>query len=478
MHFKRGTLFLTVGWGLVLAIGYLYHIWLSRQLSLALYGTYLLVMSVLQWVEITIVSGLPYGVQKFAASHPDRRFGVFLSAAKMQLIFAVLLFGITFLIAPYIANLLQDSTLTFYLRIAFIDLLIYGFFHLIVSFENSRRAFDRQALLLVLYAACKFGIGMTFVLLTHSVTGAVLANTGASVFGVLVGLFFILPIQKQQFTGHMEMLRFTAPSLVYFLLLHLFFSIDLWCVKYFLDAETVAYYGVAGLLAKIPFYLFIGVSTTLLPTLSAQLAGSEEAQARTTIRQAMRFLWLLTAPIAVLVSVNGRKILETFFIPEYAAGAPVLTILIWSISLLSIFYLLTTILNADHKPKLSFFVTSVTVVLAFILNLVLIPRWEAIGAALAMLISLAFGVLLSMFVVYKRFPVWMEFGSFLKISAAALLLWPVSVWIPFEGVLFVLALFLCVLLYFGLLFLAKEVTQAELKEMLPGISDQAVVEEE
>ena len=52
MHFKKGSLYLTIAWAITLLSGYIYNIWLTHRFSQAMYGDYQVVMSVLLWLEI------------------------------------------------------------------------------------------------------------------------------------------------------------------------------------------------------------------------------------------------------------------------------------------------------------------------------------------------------------------------------------------------------------------------------------------
>jgi O-antigen/teichoic acid export membrane protein len=468
MHFKRGTLFLVLGWGCVLVIGYVYHFILTRQLPVADYAVYLLVMSILQWFEIILINGLPYAVQRYASASPDQSDAILKFAMKAQAGVSVLLFGSTFLFAPQIAGLFKDPGLVPFIRLAVLDIPFIGFFHLLVSFENSRKAFHRQALLLVSYAVAKLGIGIVLVLKMHSANGALWANPLSAVIGAAIGFVLLRSKADQRFEQAAAMIHFTLPSVLYFLVLQLLLNMDLWLVKYFLGSDVVGFYGVAALLAKIPFYLFIGVSATLLPILSSSLSAGNHDAALATISQAMRFLWLLLAPVAVLISARSYDLITVLFKPEFADGAPVLSVLIWGVTLLSFINLFTTILNADHRPGLSFVLIFATVLLAVILNRILIPQYGAIGAAMAMLVSLATGALSSFFLIFRKFRIHFPLLSFARISLSALILWPLSRIFPVHGFAGIALLGTGVIVYAALLFFSKEIDREEIRGLVMG----------
>ncbi len=468
MHFKQGTLFLVFGWGCVLVIGYVYHFILTRQLPVADYAIYLLVMSILQWFEIILINGLPYAVQRYAAATPDQSDAILKFAMKLQAGISVLLFGLTFLFAPQIAGLFKDPGLVPFIRLAVLDIPFIGFYHLLVAFENSRKAFHRQALLLVSYAIVKLTIGIVLVFKMHSATGALWANPLSAILGGIIGFVLLRSKPNRRFEQAVSMIRFTLPSVFYFLVLQLLLNIDLWLVKYFLGSDVVGFYGVAALLAKIPFYLFIGVSATLLPILSSNISAENHEAVLNTISQAIRFLWLLLAPVAVLISANSYDLITVLFKSEFAPGAPVLSILIWGVTLLSFINLFTTILNADHRPALSFILISATVLFAVILNRILIPQYGTMGAAMAMLVSLAVGALASFFLVFRKFRIHFPFLSFVRISLAAMVLWPLSRISPIHGFGGIALLGTGVVVYATLLWISREINQDEIMGLVIG----------
>ena len=111
MNFKRGTFYLIVSWTVLLFTGYVLNVLLARYLGPKSYGIYGLVMSVLLWIEIVVINGLPYAVQKFISSDESRSGAILWTAGQMQFVVSVILFGISFALAPLIASFFKDTRL-------------------------------------------------------------------------------------------------------------------------------------------------------------------------------------------------------------------------------------------------------------------------------------------------------------------------------------------------------------------------------
>lgn len=414
MEFKKGAGTLIFAWACILLIGYAYIFWLTRYWPAEEYGRYSLVISILFWIEIAVINGLPYALVKFVSAEPENAGGLLVRIAWMQGAVTLVLFILTVLSAPLIGRLLNDGLLVFHLRFAAAAILFYGFFHLLVSFQNGIRRFSRQAFLLVFYALCKLGLGIALVSLMHTVTAALLANTSAALVALAAGFLLVKPVPRAGPVQGLAIARFAFPAAVYFLVLNLFFHLDLWQINYFLGFETAAYYSVAKSLAKIPFFLFMGLSTTLMPILVSHLASGENRKASDLISGAARFLWMLTAPVAVSFSLLSGEMIKLLFKAEYSSAAPLLGVLVWSTVFLSFLFLFTTVLNSDHRPGLSLGITAFAVLFAAGLGAYLIPRLGAAGGAIAMFASIGIGAAGSQVLVFRRFKARFPAASLLK----------------------------------------------------------------
>ena len=148
LDFKRGFVFLVIGWAIWIIAGYFINIGLARYLGPEMYGIYGLVMSVLLWLEIFIITGVPYAVQKFVASDEKNAYSILRTAGFIQGTVIGFLLVFSFFAAPLLANLFDDKRLILYFRVAFINILFFGIYYLYVSFQNGLRNFGRQSLLL------------------------------------------------------------------------------------------------------------------------------------------------------------------------------------------------------------------------------------------------------------------------------------------------------------------------------------------
>jgi O-antigen/teichoic acid export membrane protein len=462
MDLRKGTVFLILAWGVVLVTGYGLTLVLARLLVKEALGEYGLVMSVLVWLEIVVINGLPVAVQKFTAANPKQAYGILKSGAGIQALAAAALYAAAYFGAPLLAGLFQDGQLTFYFRIAFLNIFLYGFLHLLASFQNGMGRFGRQAFILTVFAFGKLGCVVLFLILGRDLVWAFWGNAAGAALGILAGAAFIRRAPKVKAFESGALVRFALPSVLYSLAVSLLLSLDLWFVNRMLGRGDGAVYTVSSQIARIPYFLVFGLSATVLSAVSAAVAAGRMQNARGTIAQAIRFLCMMAAPIAVLATAYRKEGMALLFPPQYAPGEAVLGILIWGMALLAFVVVLTTVINAGGRPAVSFGLTSGMVAIDAALNAALIPRMGLAGAALATTAAAGAGVLVSGLAVRRMYGFSMSLKPILRIALASLVPAGIGLAVPARGLRLVLVCALAAALYGLVLMAVGEVKKEEL----------------
>ena len=287
---KKGTFYLSSAWGAQLLTGYGISILLARHFGSEVYGIYGSVMSILVWIETGILSGFPTAIQKYVGEKKEDALAVLKSAVQLQFVFIFILFVVSFFLSPRIAGFLNDSSLTFFIRVAIIDVWLYGYFFIVLHLQNGLHKFGRQAVLLIIYGISKLGFIYFLVMKMNTITGALIGNIAGSAVGLTLGIVFIysehLPKPKIKF-DHMKILRFATPIILYSIAIHLILNVDFWLVKKFIEDKAVpGFYYAASQMARVPYYFFFGLSATALPVMSDVLANRDKETAMQTIKTA------------------------------------------------------------------------------------------------------------------------------------------------------------------------------------------------
>jgi O-antigen/teichoic acid export membrane protein len=453
---------LMAGWSAILVTGYLLNLFLARWFSTETFGNYGFVMAVLMWFEIFVINGMPLAVQKFVSARGKDAYPLLWTAARVQLALVSVLTVLLFISAPMFAAAFRDPKLTPYFRLAFLNIPFYGFFHLLVSFQNGLRRFGKQAVCYAFYGSVRVGCSLALCYSHRSLEFALIGNALGS--AASVGLAYILLEDKKirPSVHTMELARYAAPALAYSLMAQMLMSIDFWSVKYFLGEKACGYYNTANILSRIPYYLLAGLSAAMLPTISSEIAEGALVRVRNTIRNAMRYSLMLLIPVSVCLTSYSREIAALLFKSKFAPSGAAMEFLVWAFSSMALMTLFLTVINADGRPRKSFLISGTAVAIDFVLNLLLVPRMGIRGAALASLISITLGTAAGMTDVFIRFRTAFPVASIARIGLATAGLLAAVLCIRTGGSGFIAIGILGTLVYGGLLLLSGEINRDDL----------------
>lgn len=160
----------------------------------------------------------------------------------------------------------------------------------------------------------------------------------------------------------------------------IFQRVDIVVLNHEASVQAVGVYSVAQRLAQAAFFL-PGLAVQLFSPDVARAA--DDAEAMRVVRHAMDALAMLAIALAGFLSIAAPFLVEFLFGPQYADAARLLRVLAWSnpfvfLGAAHALYLV----NRGHQGLL-LRLSWMTAAASLILNLLLIPRWQAFGAAAA-----------------------------------------------------------------------------------------------
>jgi O-antigen/teichoic acid export membrane protein len=132
------------------------------------------------------------------------------------------------------------------------------------------------------------------------------------------------------------------------------------------------------------------------------------------LQQLFRFMFVLSAGIALVTTLLSRMLVEVLLGPAYVVAAPVLAIQVWSAVFVFIGVAQSIWIVNENRGRILMLQAALGAITAVCCNLVLIPKFGVAGAAVTTLISYGVSAYLSNLVVAPRL-FWMQ--------TRALLLW-------------------------------------------------------
>jgi O-antigen/teichoic acid export membrane protein len=489
----RSALYVALGQGTFVLVGYLLHIFLSRWLTPALFGAFNVTMTVLVWVEITVNNGVPVALQKFLPDRTLSQASVLRAAARSQALVGIGIFALVFLAAPGLAALLRDPSLTGYLRLALVDVLAMSAYAYYRGVLNGWRVFRQLSLTIGAYSLAKLVAICLLVLAGLGIQGALIGNVVSSLGGLAAGYYWTrrhqaragAPAPQEARAGAeapadlgapvdaRTIMAFVLPAALFTLASNVLLGLDLMGVKALVaDADQVGYYSAAVKLAEAPRLVLLAFSFTLLPSLSGAIAAADGAQTRHHLQQVMRLLALVLLPIVALVTATAREVLILTFPPAYGSAAPILQVLIFAYCAYTVYITLVTALLAENRPRRALAIPLALLPLSGLAIWWGVGHLGVIGAALASLSAVTAAAALVTAYVFRRFqPAAAPLArSLLRIGLASAAVWGLArLWAP-AGLLLIPAYGLLGGLYLFLLLALGEIRiqdLAEVRDWLP-----------
>jgi len=461
----KGTLYYSVAMAVFVLSSFSIHIMTARYMGPGLYGIFGVVLSVLSVADLVVRSGVGKAVAKYVAEGKGQ-FGILKAGLRLQLTIAAVIAIAYFMSGSLIASILGDKTLTLYIRISALCIVPYALDSVYHGYLNGLREFRRDGIASILYSLLKLGTILTILLMGLGVgkilIGYAICARGAVVISRQYGHKFmtngddtVLPIKKLG--------MFAIPLALFSIAENLSMNIDIFLVKRLMhDNSLVGYYISAANLARLPWYILGAFYMTLFPSISGSVSQGDMALTRRYIRQSLRYFLIAVVPVAFIVSVSGRSLIQLFYSDTFLAASSPLSVLIFGMSLMAVFASFSGVISASGKPFISLCLSVIILPIGFGANLILIPKYGLLGAAMASTVMYAVGVVVSGSVVFLKFGKCVSILSISRILIASI---AISFLLPRNPVSWVVLLgtyFIALCVYIGILFIVREITTEDI----------------
>ncbi len=164
--------------------------------------------------------------------------------------------------------------------------------------------------------------------------------------------------------------------------------------------EAVGIYAVAARISEIWYFIPLAIASSVFPSLLKSKEKSQEIY-HTKLQQIYDVLACLAFLIAGFVSLSATPLITLLFGTAYRSASTILAIHIWACVFIFMRAVFSKWLIAEDMFVYSLVTHGLGAVANVILNLLLIPSYSGIGAAIATVISYATASYLALFVHHK-----------------------------------------------------------------------------
>ena len=310
---------------------YLFHIYMSRSLGPADYGTLASLFSLLMIISV------PAGTLQTVVTKYTSNFKAHKELAKIKMLLIALLKRVSFfglagfvlfiLARKYIASFLHIST-TIPVIILGIALVLTIISPLLLGVLQGLQKFGYFGADMIIGTLTKLLSGVFLVYLGWKVNGAVLGLTLGGLAGILFAIMPLRLIIKQ----HQSDCDFNLPQIYgYFfpvaamlLCLTMLTNVDIVLVKHFYPPSQAGNYAVASILAKIIFYLPGAIGIVMFPKTSELHALGEESMP--VLKKSLLYAAILCGGTLVLYLTIPAFLVKVLFGKQYSSIIPLMGI--------------------------------------------------------------------------------------------------------------------------------------------------------
>jgi len=465
-----GVLYLTLSKFVFIVTGYIVYISLARYLGPELFGTYGIVVGIVSVLNMVLITGTIQSVSKFISEEPALALDVRTQGLKLQAIIGGIIAVSYFFSADIIASLLKDPTLVPLLRLSSLIPLFYSLYAVFIGYINGQKQFRMQALFDITFSVLKCSLILLLVFLGFSITGAIFGFASAagiililsaSIIGFRFQRHITFPMKKIFIFGFIISL-FTASS-------NLLLTLDLLLIKSLIVENYVklytGYYTAVQTIARIPFFLMVPINLVLFPIISRSTFSQNNEETRYYINNGLRYNLAIMTLIVVLISSSSKEIILIIYSKEYLPAWSSLTVLSVGMLFYSLLITSSTIISSSGKPKISLIILVIVLISDLILNYVLIPKYELIGASISTSLASLLGLFIAAGYVLCKFNAFMTFKSITRITISGILIYFIANKIHASGFMLLVEMMCMSALYFLLLLVSREISKQDIASL-------------
>ena len=382
-------------------LGLVMVIFLARYLGASNFGIYSFVFAYLGFfgiiMDLGIGSILVREISRDRAK-ADRLIG---NAIIMRIILSLFALGLACLIISFLKYPFDTKLLVYVASLSF--LLSFGGLYGLMFQVNLRMEYPTSVNIfsgLLKLALFLYLIFLKAPLLWFIIAGIIISLPG---FFIILRLSrrFVRPRFEIDFGIWKNLLKESWPIALTATFIMIYTRIDQLMLFQMKGAQAVGHYSAAVRLPESLAILPAAFMTSVFPLMSRYFKTSKGALIR-VYTLSFKYMLMLIIPIAVGTTLLSKPIIFLIYGERFLPSVSALSVLIWSEIFVFFGIVHNQTLISTNKQRLDFIFTSTAAVINVVLNLILIPRYGIVGAAIATAISYAWGLVLSLFLSATR----------------------------------------------------------------------------
>lgn len=398
--------------------GGLFYIFIAKFLPTYTVGAVSLLLAIVALLTTFFSFAFPTSAQHFISFHIGKKDYAETHSLALRLVWISVLLSLasiafTLLAAKPLAILFfHNSADTILVDIASIYVAISVMFGVLHGTALGFQMFRTDAFIYLSSASASYFVGLAFLFVLHSIFYLVVGLTLSYFYG---SIFYVIKLFSKRRTPW-EPSRKTTTQLIFSYSWPLVLSGllgygssygDRILVAYFLNLDLLGIYSFVLIVSTSLYFLGGPIVNVLFSKLSEFYSTGDKVKLVKAVNLSSTLLMLIYPPVALGVASISPIVLSLLAQPVYSIGYVALTIVLGSSSIFVLGSVVSSVLSAVRKTRVYILSTASTLASNVILSVLLIPRFEMLGAAIAYS-----SVFVISFVINYYYAITKEVGGF------------------------------------------------------------------
>ncbi|MBN1574390.1 MAG: oligosaccharide flippase family protein [Deltaproteobacteria bacterium] len=236
---------------------------------------------------------------------------------------------------------------------------------------------------------------------------------------LLLNVFNIFRYQSSGFIPVVKkLIPFGAATTASTIVSHTTMRVDTIFLTYFQDLKTVGIYSVLTPFRTIFKVAGSSISKIFFPMTSELYGQGKTKELINTLKMIQKYIILLMMPFTVVFFAYTEFIIEALYGVKFVEGVFAARLIVLASIIQPIYIVNVGTINGLGKPMKNTQIITITGIINFLLNMILIPIWSYNGAAIAVLLNKIIVFAVTNIVIYRLIGFRFDFYLILKVLLA------------------------------------------------------------
>lgn len=203
-----------------------------------------------------------------------------------------------------------------------------------------------------------------------------------------------------------EIFKVSYPMAISSFYTYLLMTIDIFLLAQFFNLHYTAYYAIAMKIMSILSMVIVGVNINYAPKIAVNYENKNFESLNRNLKEAAKTIAFLNFVIGLVLLLGGKFFLS-FFGENYIEALPAYNILIITQMIVSLFGMVPMYMNMTGKQQTFHKIMGFAVLVNIISNVILIPKFNMVGAAVSYAVTVLFWNILVAYFCFKTDKVYL-----------------------------------------------------------------------